>query len=282
MAEADEPNLKPQEAFYKWLEIWTPMIERFKTFKWKGEDGEQMWHFLRRGVIVRQFEALQAIQHLIEGGRGNFGVVFLRPAFEELVWIEYLTKHIDIANELIGRMANIEIAANIKAQDDYVGRREMIEGGFTTELVKTLLDGDQWVQSRIREIGTKLGWNMSRSLLPTMAYLAKQVDREKDYKFLYQGTSRYVHFSTQEIFRRIWGTKGDVTITSKNFNEYWEQFGISWGVRIFADLIIACIDDFGEYADGLTESIGEIGQLQAMFAGTIPIITLGELRGWRQ
>ena len=30
------------------------------------------------------------------GSIGNFGVLFLRPAFEELVWIEYLQKHRDV------------------------------------------------------------------------------------------------------------------------------------------------------------------------------------------
>src|ERR1700731_349526 len=101
--------------------------------------------------------------------------------------------------------------------------------GFTQRYVKAAVARDREVEHQIREIGSRLGWNNGRHLLPSMSFLSRKVGRERDYKFLYQGTSRFVHFSAVEIFRRAWGRKGEVQIGSQTFGRHWEIFAIYWG-----------------------------------------------------
>jgi hypothetical protein len=274
----------PDEAFGQWLDFWKPLIQRIAVYRWKDADINHLWHFLlRRAIIVRQFEGLGAMRTLIGAGNGNFGVLFLRPAFEELVWIEYLQKYPDIANKLLLRLTHHEVGKSIAAQLQYAGAKEMIEGGFTKTMVAGFLMADAVGRREIREIGNSLGWKTGKRVLPSMSYLSEQVGRSDEYKFLYHGTSRYVHFSTQELLRRVWGVQGEVTISSSTFRDYWQRFGMSWGARMFLDLLIVCVDDFDEIIDGqLVPKLQEAQKLLQFFGGKIPIITADELKGWPQ
>jgi hypothetical protein len=176
-----------------------------------------------------------------------------------------------------------EIGVSLKAQADYVGTKEMRRGGFTGIKIATIVALDIQAQEKIRKIGKNLGWKTGRTLLPSMSFLSKAVGREQDYKFLYHGTSRYVHFSTQELLRRVWGKKGNVTITSSSFRDYWEHFAISWGTRLFLDVVDVCLDDSDDGELVFTgDTVAEMAELVKVFAAKVPIITTGELIGWSQ
>jgi len=245
------------------------------------DDGSQFWHFLRRAAIIRQFEGLEAINALIAANTGNFGVLLLRPAFEELAWIEYLTKHPDIASDLLLRMTQHEVATSLAAQFKYAGEEQMREGGFTPRIFAQWLFSGAVARGVIRKIGAPLDWKTGRKILPSMSHTAKQVGREDEYKFLYHGTSRYVHFSTQELGRRVWGRKGEVRISSEAFRRYWIHFAMSWSSRMFLDLLITCVvDDLDDVDASLMNEVHEAQQLLTQFVGKVPIITIGELQFW--
>jgi hypothetical protein len=114
--------------------------------------------------------------------------------------IKYLNKNVEAAKKLVPLLARNEIAANIAAQNEFAGPKDMEEIGFAPAIVRLTLKNDEKTKQEIRQIGARLGWKTGRSHLPSMAWLSKEVGHERDYKFLYQGTSRFVHFSTAEIF----------------------------------------------------------------------------------
>ena len=93
-------------------------------------------------------------------------------------------------------------------------------------------------ESRLLEIGRKLGWRQG-STTPPMAFLARKVNRQKEYDFVYQGSSRYVHFSTSEIMRRVWGNQGHVEIGSDTFSPFWQDFAVYWSFYILINLIVS-------------------------------------------
>ena len=109
-----------------------------------------------------------------------------------------------------------------------------------------------------------------------MKFLAKKVNREKDYDFLYHATSRFVRFSTAEVFRRIWEKMGTVTIGSDSFSSYWQTFCICWGFQIFLDLLIECGDILPSEMVPREERFLEV--IQGF--RKVPIITRDELQGW--
>jgi hypothetical protein len=261
------------------LRVFKPMLADTETYKWEGATHAQYWEFLRRGSLVRQYEALAAALKMGRDGHGHFAVTFLRPAFEELIWIRYLGKHSELASELVRLIADREIAVNLSEQNEYFGVKHMADVGFSQKFVKTYLARERAGQARIREIGRKLGWKIdNRRLLPSTFFLAKAVGSERDYKFLYQGTSRFVHFSTAEILRRIWGQHGRVTISSSGFSRYWEIFSLYWGLLIFVELLNVSADIVGEMSMG-QEKWEEIRALLMRFS-YVPIITSQELHIW--
>lgn len=123
-----------------------------------------------------------------------------------------MTKNPTAAKELVPLLLSHEIALNLKAQNEFAGKDDMAAIGFAQPFVQAFSARDRETEQRIREIGSRLGWRRNGPLLPSMSFLSRNVGRERDYKFLYQGTSRFVHFSTAEIFRRAWGRKGKLEL----------------------------------------------------------------------
>lgn len=264
----------------RWLEYLAPSLLPAGGHTWTGPDLDQFWDILRRGAIKRQEEALRAALTMFDAGIGHFAVTMVRVAYEELVWIEYLSKHAEVAKELAILIGRKEARDGLEAQNEYIGAKGMQALGFTQRYVKTHIAQARKVDTRLREIGRSLGWGRDGTTLPSFALLARKVGREKEYKFLYQGTSRFVHFSGQEIFRRAWGEKGKVIIGSHSFARYWNDFALYWLFRIFVELNAACSDILGDL-DASPEKHEEMMEWLKEFV-PIPIITAGELESWNR
>ncbi len=168
-----------------------------------------------------------------------------------------------------------EARDGLEAQNEYFGTKVMHAGGFTQRYVKLHIAQTRGVETRLREIGQSLRWGRDGAVLPTFAHLARIVGREKEHRFLYQGTSRFVHFSVQEIFRRAWGRKGELTFGPNTFSRFWKDFSLYWLFRIFIELDAACSDITGDLGVSQEKWI-EMKEWLKDFS-PIPIITKGEL-----
>jgi hypothetical protein len=254
------------------------MVEPIKGFSWEGPDDDQFWHFLRRSIVVRQIQALHTALAMAKAGHGSFGVTFLRPAYEEFLWVQYLTAHEALANELVQLLAVHEIAASLDAQNQFIGTKGMLGLGFTQSMVKRRLAATRERDARLRAIGRQLGWRDGQ-MSPSMAFVARKVGREKEYNFIYHATSRFVHFSTVELFRRVWGKSLSVTISTENFSRYWTDFSLYWGLRIFVETISSAhIPDFasGQVEDGAGDEILQL--IEGLHP--VEIVTAAELDSW--
>jgi hypothetical protein len=107
----------------EWIEYLRAAASSAEKYTWSGADEDQYWEFLKRSVIRRQFEALETILQMFDANHGHFGVLLLRPAYEELIWIAYLAKHTDVAPELVRLLAVHEVANSLSAQNEYAGRK---------------------------------------------------------------------------------------------------------------------------------------------------------------
>jgi hypothetical protein len=260
-----------------------PVITTINAYKWEGESEPHFWEFLRRATLQRQVEAMDAICAMSDAGHGHFGVTLLRPAFEELVWIEFLSKNIEVARILIPELARLEVAKSIRAQFLFGGIQSLRVLGFDKKMLITLLRVQPMVQARIKEALLKLGWKHHKQLLPTMKFLAKSVGRGKDYDYIYHGTSRFVHFSTQELLRRVWGKHGEVYVSTESFSQFWTDFALYWGIWILLYLLIAC-DDLMPGSDSLAGK--DLDLYKERFTNVlralkrVPIVTAEELESW--
>lgn len=230
---------------------------------------------VQRAALVRQREALDAVVTLCETGHSAFAVCLLRPAYEELLWLEYLAKHKDVANDLLIKAVKHGIAESLEAQTDFIGRAAMQELGFSMRFVKVRLAADGAVVKALRELGAKLGWRQGADS-PSVAYLAKQVGREKEYPYLYRATSRFVHFSPHELVRRAWGDPNEVKIGSSKFVGYWSAFALHWGLRIYVETFAACADLANFHGAG-PNTHEELLALIEAYVPPVPIITREEL-----
>jgi len=265
------------------LDALVPTIASAKRRAWNPEvDG--VLPLLRRAVLVRQYECLQAILDLEKGGRGYAGVTLLRPAVEELIWCKYFS-HIDhsVGSLLARVMSALEMQDSLKAQDDYLGRSATKDLGLMGYLDQS---GQIEAQARghLRAIGRQLKWDrrtIEAGMLPSMAYLAKRTELKQEYNYLYHATSRFVHFSVAELLRRAWGTRESVSITSENFRHYWTAFAVYWGFWLLSrtyllmekELTADGVDDPDIDGDAIIKAFERIAEF-----GHVPIVTEAELK----
>lgn len=233
-----------------------------------------------RAIFVRQYDSLGAICSLVERAQGFAAPAILRSSCEELIWTKYLTS-IDNrdAEDLIVCIARNEMTDNLTAQDEYGGRSVTRDLGLLPHL-RRVNENKERIRDRLRGLGRKLDWEriaIEHGRLPSMKWLARKTGETKLYKFIYHATSRYVHFSTGELLRHVWVGRDGASIRTVHFRSYWENFALSWGLRLFLDSTIELIgnlDTLEAQVDSdkilaAAEWIGKFGQ--------VPIITAEEL-----
>ncbi len=273
-ASAETQELK--ESVKALVAIFRPLISHLEEYSWDGSDQKQFWEWTRRSAVVKQHEETRAILQMTEADCGHFGVAFLRSAYEELIWLEYLAKNEAIANELAMHIAVHEVSEALDAQNQYLGLKGMNAVGFTQRFVKTYLARAREGNTRLKQVGRELGWRDGQ-IVPSAAFIARKVGREREYKFIYHATSRYVHFSPHDLMRRVWGDKGKVTITTANFTRYWTDFALYWSIRIFIEtLVVSGVNWDDESLHDKSDSILEhISKLRP-----VEIVTAAELESW--
>lgn len=251
------------------------LIEPAREYKWKGPSSEQFYAFLQRAIIVRQSEAMQALGALVDADQGHFGVVLLRPAYEELVWLEYLITIPLEAPEISRLLGSIGVSKSVNNQAEYLGMPVMNDLGWNQQKISKFSRSQPELMEELRVIGKRLNWKKTP---PTFWWLSDKVGRRDEYKFIYHATSSFVHFSPHELYRRVWGNYGNVSIKSSNFREYWQDFAAYWIINIFIQTSVQVGELLAD--DSETESNGQriLGIIEGLHP--VPIITPSEVEAW--
>lgn len=256
-------------------------VEKSSHLEWTPKDGALI--LITRSVIRRQWESLSIVGELVDKSQGFVAVGLLRPACEEFLWIKYFASiPRPYAEELITLMGKKEILDSLRAQDIRVGRSTTKAMGLESYLIRCESESKD-KKRLLKKLGTELKWEpktVEAGKLPSTAFIAKATGETKLYNFLYHASSRFVHFSTQELLRRSWGGDGFVTINSGHFTDYWDQFVLYWGV----DLMISSFAEASKLDENSTngEMLIDVGKINAAATrigqhGPVPIITAKEL-----
>lgn len=256
------------------VQMLEPEARSVGTYTWTGNDNDQYWEFFKRAIITRQFEAIKTIIHLAETKQGHFGVTMLRPAYEEMLWGTYLENHKELAPKIALLLSRREVSDTIDAQNHFLGAKAMQAHGFTQKRVKKMQATLRPSLTELRAIGKSLGWRNDEP--PGAAALARWTGHEKEYNFIYHATSRYAHFSTHELGRRVWGQRGNVKIGSDQFSDYWSDFALYWSFRIYICVSTVFPDLWLTHENPALDGLLDV--IKEMYP--VPIITSSELERW--
>ncbi|GGO59464.1 hypothetical protein SAMN05444398_109128 [Roseovarius pacificus] len=254
-------------------------VKRLEKYQWFGPMQPRMYDILKRSIVVRQWEACEAIQALIESGHGAMCCTLLRPAYEELLWLLYLERNKEFAAKLTVCLGKKEISDAHKIQKKYLGSSTLQKLGFSNKKVQSLDRMRKPTYRDLDAIGEQLGWKLNEGQkIPSVSYIAKQVGKDKEYQYFYQATSRSVHFSVHELQRRVWGKPNSVKIGSNTFQHFWSDFGSYWSTKILLETMMASgaltelFDDNGNSSDGFLEDLYRLR--------SVHILTASELDWW--
>jgi hypothetical protein len=211
----------------EFLSALEPLIRDISHLTWENAP-PPMFEIVCCAAICRQFEAIQASKDMTRRDTGHFGVLFLRAACEELIWIRYLNS-IDpkVADIIIHCLVQKETHDLVNGQEQFSGRNSLIKGGFSPKFLNDKKDTSKQAHTLLKSIGVKLKWPTSP--LPTVAFLARRTGSTKLYNYLYHASSRFVHFSTVELLRRGWGKPGELNLGSSHYSGMWTKFALFWG-----------------------------------------------------
>ena len=250
------------------------IVEPASQHAWTRPTDEQYFAFLQRAIVVRQWEALHAIVALSDKQSTHFGVTFLRPAYEELIWLEYLLANPKEANQIVILWARKSVAESVTQQAQHLGATVARKIGWSKREVAAQKSALTAINSQLSTIGRRIGW--TGGIPPSFRWVSNQVGRADEYKFIYHATSSYVHFSPHELLRRVWGKHGTVSVSSTHFAEYWEEFAAYWAIHTFVRVVAALGDSLLDLATDVDDTVLDIiEQLQP-----VPIIIPDELRPW--
>ena len=225
------------------LDGFGPSIKALAVLEWAGKDG--VWTIVMRAALVRQYEALQTILDLVQSKRAHVCVPLLRPAVEEHLWIAFLqTLKSEDREQFLLAKSQVETFQTLEAQWNDAGADAMIGMGFSQSFFDEMRDSSERSKKTLKEIGTRLGWNLGSKSVPSTWFVAQQTGNESLYSLIYHATSRTVHFTVAELLRRGWGNSSRVVIGSEMMDGYWAQFSLYWGGRIFALTFLGLVDEF--------------------------------------
>jgi hypothetical protein len=196
---------------------------------------------VRRSILRRQHDALDATIKLVDANIGELAVSFLRPACEELMWLAYFNKvgasHADTLTEL---MMCTDIHRTLHAQASYTpdAMHDLgLKGWYdaTAKVQPKLLE-------QLRHLGRELRWPKPKNrqtALPSMRFIASEVGHLPLYDYLYFATSKTVHFNPHELTRRVWGSPPNYNWDAPFFRDFWSLFALAWSSRL---LLLSCIE----------------------------------------
>ena len=226
--------------------------------------------------MVRQWEALHAIVALSDKQYAHFGVPLLRPAYEELIWLEYLLAIPEEANQVVLLLAMRTVAKSVTQPSDHLGITVAKNIGWTQQEVAAHKRALTEVNAKLKTIGKRIEWKSG--IPPSFFWISNRVGRKNEYGFLYHATLSYVHFSPHELFRRVWGRHGAISVGSSNFAHYWEEFVAYWSINTFVQMLATVDESLFEGDHEVNKTVLQIIQELEL----VPIITPSELQPWTE
>jgi hypothetical protein len=200
---------------------WTDEAKRLETPA--GLNGSHFFTIAVRSVVIEQRESLEFIVLLSEAERGYAALALLRSMCEELVWVKFLAVLTrEDAERAISALAQIDLFDAYTAQENYAVSNLPFDPAWIAKAQNAADRGKQALRSIFLSKGFQL---RPRAHRPSFAQLAKSVGMEGEYKFIYHGTSKAVHFNVHELLRRAWGTRAEMTISSVPMKPYWSMAG---------------------------------------------------------
>ena len=254
-------------------------VEESCDITWKDKDDFLIIALI--SIIRRQFDSLEVISHLVKEGKGFAAGPLLRPACEEFIWMKYLVSiESDDAKKIINYLGVEEQLKSLRAQDNFAGRSVTEDLGLLPYL-ENMESLEKNMYEKLRCLGKRLDWpqrNIAKGQFPSISWLAKRNNQQDIYDFIYHATSRFVHFSVNELCRRAWGDPytGSISIRSTHFQNYWGQFSLHWGLILFLDTVTE-FDQFLEVSANIDQTTFLEAAERISKIGKPPIITAEEL-----
>ena len=117
-----------------------------------------------------------------------------------------------------------------------MGRELMLRSGFPAAMLK-LYSIPEFRKLTLIKCGLELKWPKD-DRIPSVGWIAGQTDYLPIYKHLYSATSRYLHFSASEAFRRAYAfpdsldrdvvSDSVISLDSEPFTNYKTDFALYW------------------------------------------------------
>lgn len=199
-----------------------------------------------------------------------FLLPFLRGLAEDIISLNYIEKVIDEndRNDFIAYLMLEDVKKSTIRQNEYFIAERNAQPRVTEEILK-MVHTDNSYESKIESLKIKYSWDRKT---PTTYHMAEKSSLSEMYKYFYHATSRLVHFNPHLLMKLSWGEceslgneklkEAKFTVSTKNFNKYYEEFCKFYGSYLF----IKFIDLFEKYLIISEDTEKQISDIRAIFS----------------
>jgi hypothetical protein len=188
---------------------------------------------LARACLAKTFEFNQFLAGHASEHQSFFFTATLRGICEDIIALKYFKDCVDPADTqtILQAWIHLQYLEGVDAQTQFFNANRphqpvLKNGNVGSRMEETI--------NRIRAYRKKFNW---RRTPPTTQQMAEASGLGPLYDYLYDATSRVVHFSPSVLLRMGWGpeNKPDATyhFSSENFFRYYSQFNEFYGVYLF-------------------------------------------------
>ncbi|KSU73667.1 hypothetical protein AS032_20900 [Rhodococcus qingshengii] len=278
--EHEQSNTRYRKVVGELLPVFELLLSR-QPIQWSDVENN-MCLIGARFALTRQFESLRAAVELCNVDLGHLAVGFVRPACEELLWLQYLaTLDESVAHDVYLALGSNDVMRSAQATHDFLGVEMMTQNGFPSGFSEFLTRVVPAQRKSLKAVGKSLGWPTTRSPVPSTQWISEQVGQRKLYDYLYAASSRAVHFSAGEGLRRAWGDPdGAISVEDVHHRLYLADFALWQLTKLFLQTISNTEPWQGEFVPIETDFKDDADALDRLSAFQdlpgVPLVIAGE------
>jgi hypothetical protein len=175
---------------------------------------------------------------------------FLRGLCEDLIALKYLDKHFNLNKDRLTLVyLRYLLFDSIKKQTSFFNKEVPFQNSIKLTNTNVTIE----LENELKSIMVENGLNKNK-IFPSVEHMAIDSNFKQLYDFLYNATSKMVHYSPNILLRMGWYNNDEPTVfSSHNFYRYYHQFNKFYAAYLFIEFSKSFKRQLGFKTDFWTE-----------------------------
>lgn len=244
---------------------------------------------LTRAALAKSFEFCVFVFESPDERSAFFSLSALRSICEDVISLKYFYEEVEESDreKILGSFLTLNILDGVKRQSLFFSKKRPFQP--VVDVSRFSVDIDEKIKSEkslVKSFKNKYRW---RSNYPNVEEMARVIDLEDLYSFLYAATSRTVHFTPHVLERMGWTVDSisreeeignianyEMKYSTSNFGRYHQEFCEFYSIELFL-LVCSSFSNYLSFSSQIIDIVQQLLKAQSRYARWPEIITFEEM-----